>query len=190
MGNKGPSQKTQDTQNQLTQAQIATQQQQQQQSNQLFGTSFPGFKQAESYYQALASGDPSKTAAAIGPAVGNINTQSQSAVKQIRDNMPRGGAEQVAEGNVEQQRAGQIGNLTTQAYTGAFPALGALSQGGIGLASNEISNAIQAGAAGSQSNAQSASMQTQGKASTMSFLASLVGAGGQIGAAALTPTAA
>ena len=162
----------------MTQAQIATQQQAQQQGSQLFQASFPGFQTAESYYQQLASGNPQQISAAVGPAVGQINAASQSAVQNIQQNMPRGGAEQLAVANVEQQRAGQIGNLSTQAYTSSFPALASLSQGGIGLSANQIANAISAGSAGSQSNAQLMNAQVQGKGNTLGFLGSLAGGAG------------
>lgn len=174
----GPSSGTQQTQNQLTQAQIASQQQASAQSAQTYATAQPGFQQAENYYQSLASGNPQQIASAVGPATSQINAASQGAVQQIQQNMPRGGAEQMAVANVEQQRAGQIGNLGTQAYTSAFPALASLSQGGLGLSTNQLATAISAGAAGSQSNAQLMQAQSAGKGSTLGFLGSLAGAGG------------
>jgi hypothetical protein len=174
----GPSSSTENTQNQITQQQLSLEQQQQQQSNQLFNLSYPGLQTASQYYTNLASGAPQAIATATAPAVGQINAASQSAVQQIQQNMPRGGAEQLAVSNVEQQRAGQIGNLATQSYTGAFPALASLSQGGMGLSINEIANAISAGSVASGSNANLMNAQAQGKASTMGFFGSLAGAAG------------
>jgi hypothetical protein len=152
-------------------------------ANQLFQESNPGFMQAENYYQQLASGNPQQIFSAIAPAVGQINTASQGAAQQIAQNLPRGGVEQMAQANLQQQRAGQVGNLATQAYTSAFPALGALSQGGLGLSANQMSNAIGAGSVASGSNQAVMQANAAGKGSTMGFAGSLAGAGGEKGAA-------
>jgi hypothetical protein len=178
----GPSASTTATQNQLTQSDIAIQQQQAAESSQLFDLSLPGVTQAEKYYSSIASGNPQAISSAIGPAVGQINTASQSAKQNIAQNTPRGGVEQLAEANVDAQRAGQIGNLGTQAYTSAFPALASIGQGGLGASANEIASAISAGSAGSQSNAGLMQAQAQGKASTMGFFGSLAGAAGMAAA--------
>lgn len=172
-------------QNQITQQQLGIEQQQQGISNQLFKESNPGFMQAENYYSQLASGNPNQIFSAIAPAVGQINTASQGASQQIAQNLPRGGVEQMAQANLQQQRAGQVGNLATQAYTSSFPALGALSQGGMGLAANDIANAISAGSVASGSNQAVMQANAAGKGSTLGFAGSLAGAGGQKGAAAL-----
>jgi len=182
----GPSQSNQQTQNQLTQQDIAISQQQQAQSNTLFNESQPGFQTAENYYTKLASGNPQAIFQSIAPAVGQIDTASQGAVQNIQQNMPRGGAEQLAVANVQQQRAGQVGNLGTQAYTGAFPALASLSQGGLGISGNEIAGAISASSAGSTSNQAEMQVQAQGKASTMGLLGGLAGAGGEAASGGLS----
>jgi hypothetical protein len=184
---KGGSAQT--TQNSITQEQLGINQQQQAQSNQVFQASFPGFQTAESYYQSLASGNPQQIFAATAPAVGQINTATQGASQQIAQNLPRGGVEQMAQANLQQQRAGQVGNLATQAYTSSFPALASLSQGGMGLAANDIANAISAGSSASTSNQAVMTAQQQGKGSTMGFLGSLAGAAGQVGGDALLATA-
>jgi len=174
----GPSGSSQQTQNEITQQQLAIEQQQQANSNTLFNLSLPGFTQSENYYSQLASGNQGQIFSAIAPAVGQINTASQGAVQQIQQNMPRGGAEQLAVSNVEQQRAGQIGNLATQSYTSAFPALASMASGGLGLSANEIASAISAGSSASQSNAALMQQQTAGKGSTLGFFGSLAGAAG------------
>jgi len=170
-------------QNAITQSELGLLNQSQAQSNQLFQTAFPGFNDAENYYQQLASGNPQQIFAATAPAVGQINSATQGASQQIAQNMPRGGVEQLAQANLQQQRAGQVGNLATQAYTSSFPALASLSQGGLGLAANDIANAISGGSVASGSNQAVLQSQTQGKGSTMGFLGSLAGAGGELGAA-------
>lgn len=168
------------TQNQITQEQLGIDQQQQNNSNQLFNMSLPGLQQSENYYSQLASGNPQQIFSAIAPAVGQINTASQGAAKNIAENSPRGGVEQMAQANLQQQRAGQVGNLATQAYTSSFPALASLSQGGLGLAANEVSNAISAGSSASSSNQAVMQQQTAAKGQTLGFLGSLAGMGGDI----------
>jgi hypothetical protein len=177
----GPGSGATQTQNQLTQQELAISQQQQTNANQLFQLSLPGFQTAENYYSQLASGNPSAIFSATAPAVGAINTASQGAAQQIAQNMPRGGAEQLAQAQLQQQRAGQVGNLQTQAYTGAFPALASLASGGLGLSANTIANAISAGSAGASSNAELMQAQAQGKGATTGLLGSLAQAGGTIG---------
>lgn len=176
-------------QNKITEEQLGISEQANARANQIFQLSEPGFQQAENYYQKLASGDQQQIFSAIAPAVGQINTASQGAAKNIAQNMPRGGVEQLAQANLQQQRAGQVGNLATQAYTSSFPALASLSQGGIGLAANEVANAIGAGQVGSQSNQAVMQAQSQGKGSTLGFAGSLAGAGGEKGAASKLATA-
>ena len=141
----GPSQSTINTQNQLTQEQIALAQQQEGRANTLFQQTDPGIGIAEKYYQALSSGDPQKMAAAIGPAVGGIQAQSAQAKENIIANLPRGGEQNLALAQADIAKAGQIGNLETQAYTGSFPALASLGGQGVGLSINEIANAVADG---------------------------------------------
>ena len=170
-------------QNAITQSELGLLNQSQTQSNQEFQTAFPGFQTAENYYQQLASGNPQQIFAQTAPAVGQINTATQGASQQIAQNLPRGGVEQLAQANLQQSRAGQVGNLATQAYTSAFPALASLSQGGLGLSANQTANAISSGSAASGSNQAVLQNQTQGKGSTLGFLGSLAGAGGELGSA-------
>jgi|ERR1700683_3864532 len=181
MGKGGGAQQTQGN---ITQAEMGLLNTASGQSQQLFNTSFPGLQTAENYYNQLASGNQQQIFNAIAPAVGQINTASQGAAQNIAQNMPRGGAEQLAQAQNQNQRAGQIGNLATSAYTGSFPALASLSQGGLGLANNTASNAISAGSSAGQSNAALMQAQAEGKGAEMGFGGSLASAGGQLGSAA------
>jgi len=145
---------------------------------QLFDLTFPGMQTAESYYQTLASGDPTAIQRAIAPATERINMASQAAQEQIRNEMPRGGTQQLAIEEAGISRAGQVGNLATQAYTGAFPALAALAGQGIGLSVNELSNAIASAQGAGQTLGAAGQQAAQGKASTSGLLGSLAtGAG-------------
>ena len=181
----GPSGSTENTQNTIAQGQLSLAQQQQQQSNKILGVVEPGLQTAENYYTSLASGNPTQIMDAIGPAVAQIGSQTQQSENTIKATTPRGGAQDLALQEAAIQKAGQVGNLQTQAYTGAFPALAQLFQGGAGISVSQIANAISSASGAATTTAQVGQEQAQGKATTMGFLGSLAGAGGQIGATAL-----
>jgi hypothetical protein len=175
----GKGSSAQNQQNQITQDILPIMQQEAGQSATLFGESNPGFQTAENYYQQLASGNQKQIFNAIAPAVGQINTASQGAAQNIAQNMPRGGAEQLAQAQNQNQRAGQIGSLATSAYTGSFPALAQLSGTGIGLSTNAASTAVSAGSAASSSNQALMQDMAANKGATMAFAGNVAGAGGQ-----------
>jgi hypothetical protein len=160
-------------------------QQQEQQSASLFNTAFPGFQTAESYYQALASGDPSKIFQAVAPAIQQISQNTAGEKEQIRQNMPRGGQENLALSEADISKTAQIGGLEQTAYTGSFPALASMGSTGIGLSNNEIANAISAFSGASTTYANVAEQQAQGKGASKGFMGDVAQAGGEIGAAAL-----
>jgi hypothetical protein len=180
----GPSDSTTGKQQQIAQGQLDLAKEQQTTANRVEGVVEPGLKTAESYYTSLASGDPTKIMTAIGPAVSQIGSQTEQAKNTIKSSTPRGGAQDLAVAEADISKAGQVGNLETQAYTGAFPALASLFQGGAGISVNQIANAISSAQGAASTTAQIGQEQAQGKASTMGMLGSLAGAGGQIGAAA------
>lgn len=176
---------TQNTQNTIAQGQLALAQQQQTESEGVLNTVSPGLSAAENYYLALSSGDPMKIQTAIGPAVSGIQSQTEQAKQSILSSTPRGGAQTLALQQADISKAGQVGNLETQAYTGSFPALASLFQGGAGISVSEIANAISSAQGASQTEAAVGNEQAEGKASTMGFLGSLAGAGGSLGAASI-----
>jgi hypothetical protein len=173
---------TQTTQNNIAQGQLALSQQQQAQANKVEGIVEPGLQTAENYYTSLSSGDPTKIMAAIGPAVSQIGSQTQQSKNSITQSTPRGGAQDLALAEADISKAGQVGNLETQAYTGAFPALASLFQGGAGISATDISNAISSASGAATTTAQVGQEEASGKASTMGLLGSLAGVGGKIGA--------
>lgn len=181
----GPSGSTINEQNKIAQGQLDLATSQQAKSNEILGIVEPGLKEAEAYYSSLASGDPNKIMTAIGPAASGIEESTAAAKKNIAAFTPRGGAQDLALQEADISAAGQVGNLKTQAYTSAFPALASLFSGGAAISVNQIANAIASAQGASQTTANIGQEQAQGKASTMGFLGSLAGAGGQVGAAAL-----
>jgi hypothetical protein len=182
----GPSQSTETTQNNLTTAETNLANTENSNAQTLFGESNPGFQTAENYYQGLASGNPAEIFKLISPATSQISQQSATAANQIKQNTPRGGAQNLALAQNDITKASQIGNLATSAYTSAFPALAQIGGSGIGLSTGQANTAISGLNAASSSNQALASQQNAAKASTMGFLGSLAGVGGSLGGAALS----
>lgn len=186
MGSKGPGQQAIDTQNQITQGQLSVEQSANKRSQQLYDLTEPGMKTAESFYQQLASGNPQAIQTATAPATEKIASSYNQAITNIGQNMPRGGAKDLAVQEAEISKAGAIGGTEAQAYLGAPTALANLAQGGIGLSVNEMTQALSAFSGASSSNQAAGQMQGAGKAETLGFLGSLgqsaaTGAGMAIG---------
>jgi hypothetical protein len=175
----GPSDSTVNKQNQIAEGQLDLATKQQKESEQILGDVEPGLKMAEDYYQALASGDIKKITAAVAPASQQISSQTEQAKNMIKESTARGGAQDLAVAEADISKSGQIGNLVTQAYTGAFPALASLFSTGGGISVSEIANAVSSAQGASQTTAAVGNEQAQGKATTMGFLGSLAGAAGQ-----------
>jgi len=173
MGQKGPTAQEQATQQEITQGQLGSEQQQQAQSSQLYNLTEPGLQTAENYYKQLASGNPQSIQTATAPATEAIAGNYNQAVKNIQQNMPRGGAQDLAVQEAEISKAGAIGGTQAQAYLGAPTALANLAQGGIGLSVNEMTQALSAFSGASSSNTSAANMSGAGKAETLGFLGSL-----------------
>ena len=91
--------------------------------SELFNLGLPGLTQAESYYGKLASGSPQALATANAPAIAGITQATGAAEKSIVQDNPRGGQTNLALEQAKLSQGAQIGNLTTQSYTNAFPSL-------------------------------------------------------------------
>jgi len=173
MGQKGPSQQTQNTQQQLTQEQIQLAQNQDKRSQELYNLTEPGMALTESFYKTLASGDPYAIQRATSPATEQIAGSIEQSKKAISTEMPRGGARDLALEQADVTKAAEIGGVKSQAYLGAFPALASMAQGGIGLSINEVTQALAGFSGASQSNQAAGQMEGAGKAQTLGFLGSL-----------------
>lgn len=141
----------------------------------MFNLTEPGLATTESFYRALASGDPTKIQQATAPATESIASSYTQAKKNISENTPRGGARDLGMEEADISKAGQVGGTKAQAYLGAFPALASLAGEGIGLSQGEISAALSAFSGASSSNQAAAQMSGEGKAQTLSFIAALGG---------------
>lgn len=141
---------------------------------------------AESFYTSLASGDPTKIQQASAPATEAIAKNFENEKKAIGNEMPRGGARDLALQEADISKAGAIGGTEANAFLGSFPALASLAGQGVGLSINEVTQALSALGGASSSNQAFGQMQGTGKAQTLGFLGGLgqsaaVGAGTAIG---------
>jgi hypothetical protein len=173
VGQKGPSNSTQNTQAQLTQEQISLAQQQDARAQQIYSLTEPGLQSAEDFYKQLASGNSLNIQRATSPATERIASAYNQAAQNISTTMPRGGARDLALQESEISKAGQIGGVEANAYLGSFPALASLAQGGIGLSINEVTQALSAFSGASSSNQALGQMQGAGKAQTLAFVGGL-----------------
>jgi len=153
--------------------------------SQLFNLALPGLTQAESYYGKLASGSPQALATANAPAIAGITQANNSAKQSITQDNPRGGQTNLALENADLSKGAQIGNLTTQSYTNAFPSLAQL--GGQNVAQGTGAQAAGVSSMGAAANQYQGLLQNNAasKSSTMGFLGSLAGGGAELGSAAL-----
>lgn len=130
-------------------------------------------EKTEAFYTQLSSGDPAAIQRSTAPATEQIAKNYEQAIKNISTTMPRGGAKDLAVQEAEVSKAGQIGGTEANAYLGSFPALASLAEGGIGLSTNEISQALSAFSGASSSNQAAGQMAGAGKSQTLSFLGGL-----------------
>lgn len=157
----------------MTQQQIDLANKQDKRADTLFNLTEPGLQLTESFYKTLASGDPAQIQKATAPATEAIASNYERAKSNISENMPRGGARDLAIQEADISKAAQIGGTKAQAYLGSFPALASLAGQGIGLSLNEVSTALSAFQGASASNQSAGNMEGEGKAQTLGFIASL-----------------
>lgn len=178
----GISQSTQDAELGIAQQQTDIAKEASGRAGQLFSASFPGFQQAESYYQTLASGDPTAIARSIAPATQQIDAQSQATKQRIEQDSPRGGVKNLALEENEINKGAQVGNLATQSYLSSFQNLAGLAGQGVGQSTGLTSTAINGLSAAGNQYSNVAQQQAEGKASQLGFISSLAGSGASLAA--------
>ena len=161
-------------------------------AQQLFGESFPGFVKAEDFYSGLASGDPATIARAIAPATQQITQQAAGAKANILRTAPPGGEKNLALEMVDVNRGAQTGSLASNAYLQSFPALAQLSGQGISQNIQSAGTGISGYGTANQGLGQLGELQyqqqalrAQEKGNMFGGLESLVGAGAELGSAAI-----
>lgn len=146
-----------------------------QNANSLFQSSMPGFQTAESFYSALASGDPYAIARATAPENQQITAASTSAKQNIQNNNPAGGEKNLALENVDVSQGAQVGKAATSGYTGSFNALAQLSGQGVGEALGGTSQAITGLNSANSGLSTIAGLQAEQKGNSLGAFASLGG---------------
>lgn len=177
------------------------------------GTSSALLSSVIKHYSDIASGDNAKLESSIAPIIGDVTKQRQNQDQQILANTPRGGVQQLAMQENEQNAAAQIGKAKNEAFNSAFPELEKLAGTEFGISQAQLQNILAAyggagqayglagqelggaesaysGAANSLTGAAKINQgvldtQAQQKGAMMGLIGSLVGAGGTIGAAAM-----
>lgn len=184
MGSKsgGISQSTQDAEVAVAQGELGISQQANARAGQLFQASFPGFQESENYYQQLASGDPAAIARAIAPATQQINQQAQGTAQRITQDVPRGGAQNLALAENQINKGAQIGQAATQGYLSSFQNLAGLAGQGVGESTASTGAAIGGLSAAGNQYSNIAQQQAEGKASQLGFITSLAGSAAEAGA--------
>jgi hypothetical protein len=182
---KGPSDAEKQAMRQLSQEQMKIMQQLAQQQRQLFGQGAGLFGQGLGFYQALMSGDRPTMLSALAPAVRGYDEQTRQVLSQIFQQMPRSGTQQLAAEQARTQQAASIGNLLTQAYTGAFPSVMQAGMSELGYAPQYAFGASQAGSVAGQTLGQLAQAEAMGGAAKAEVLSRVLGSAGYLGGIAM-----
>lgn len=124
------------------------------------------------------SGDYSKLITAAGAPISNITQQAQQSKEQIYNNIPAGAGRDAALAQTRTATGNNVASTLNQVYLSAFPQLAGLGTqaGQTGLQETGASLRGYEGSANTTNNVMQAD--SQSKASTMSFLGALAGAGG------------
>lgn len=186
MSKGGLSQSVQNSLSQNATALTGLAEQQQANSQSLFNLTFPGMEQAESFYQALASGDPNKIAQAISPATQQIAQATAGAKQNILQNAPSGGEKNLAIEQADVAQGAQVGQAATGSYLGAPNALAGLAGQGIGLGNQAAGTAISGLSSANSALGQLGNLQVQQKGANLGAFGSLLGAGATLGGAAIS----
>lgn len=176
----GESQSLQNAQTNLANVMATTGQQSAQEGSTLFNLALPGLEQSEAYYGKLASGDPLALARANAPTIQQITGNTQSAEKNIVQDMPRGGERNLALEEANLSQGAQISQLTTGSYTGAFGSLAGLGGQNVSQGNAATSTGLQGMNAAANQYGQLQQLSQEQKGSQLGFITSLVGTGAEL----------
>lgn len=158
-------------------------QQQAGRSDQLFNTAYPGFQQAESFYQTIASGDPGKIATAIAPATQQISQASDQAKANILRTGPAGGEKNLALEQVDVNQGAEVGKTASGSYLNSFNALASLAGQGVGESTAAAGTGISGYSSANQGLGALGQQQIQQKGAQLGALTSLGSDAATVGAA-------
>lgn len=165
-------------------------------AEQLYNLTEPGLVTAENFYETLASGDPGAIMRAISPAAQQTSEAAAGAKRNIMDNAPSGGEKNLALEMVDVGRGAEVAHLASGATVGAPNALAQLAGQGVGESISAAGTGISGFSSANQGLASLGNMQIQEqqiqaeqKGQMMGGIGSLVGAGAQLGSAAIMAAA-
>lgn len=153
----------------------ATGQQSAKEGSTLFNLSLPGLEKATSYYGKLSSGDPAALARANAPAIQQITSESNKAKQNIIQDMPRGGARDLALQEADLSKGASISNLTTGSYVGSFPSMAQLSGQNVSQGNAATGTGLQGMNAAANQYGQLQQLNNEQKATQLGFISSLAG---------------
>lgn len=155
----------------------------------LFNLGLPGLQTSENFYSTLASGDPDAIAKLIAPAAQQIQTATAGAKQNILNTAPAGGEKNLAIEQADVTQGAKIGDLATQGYTSAFPALAQIGGANVNSSISSAGTAISADSSANNALSNVVGENIQQKGATLGAFGSLGtavagGVGGGLGAAA------
>lgn len=154
-------------------------------ANQLFQASMPGFNTAESFYSALAGGDPYAIARTLAPQAQQISTASAGARQNILQNGPAGGEKNLALEQVNVNQGAQVGSTASQAFLNAPNALASLAGQGVGESQSAAGLGISGLSSANTGYGNVAQQSIQQKGNSLGAFSSLGSDAATVGGAAL-----
>lgn len=137
------------------------------------------------YYSAITSGNPAAALSAVAPQIGNVATQTQQAMGNIRNTVPEGAGRDYAMGQAQLGQGAQNAGLLNNAFTSALQGEQGLSAQQLGAGLNEqgatlsaYSGATNSLAASNQAYGQIQQTEVAKQQAKMQLLGSLAGAAG------------
>ena len=179
----GADKELQSAQSDLARTMAATGKQSAQEGSTLFNLALPGLEKSEAYYGKLASGDPQALARANAPAIQQITAGADAAKKNITEDMPRGGARDLALAESDITKGAQISQLTTGSYTGSFGSLAGLGGQNVAQGTAATGTGLQGMNAAANQYGNLEQLRNEQKGTQLGFISSLAGAGAGLGAA-------
>jgi hypothetical protein len=173
----GESQSLQNAQTNLANVMASTGKQSAAEGSTLFNLALPGLEKSESYYGKLASGNPEALATANAPAIQAITQNEKSAKRNIMQDSPRGGERNLAMEEADLGAGGQISQLETGSYTGAYKSLAGLGGQNVSQGNAATSTGLQGMNAAANQYGNLQYLNNQQKGTQLGFLSSLAGAG-------------
>lgn len=117
--------------------------QQFQMQQQLFGAGTQALAPAQSYWQALLSGDPNKVAQAVGPQADLIRGQGQASSQQLAATSPMGGQANLAQAENQMGTYNQIARLSAGMQPQAAQQLSQIGLGEVGAAQPNVGSGLK-----------------------------------------------